>query len=492
MAEAFVEERQLLKALRWWDGFVIALCNPGFLISSLGFSMGALGTWGAVLLWAISAGVGMLQTWIYAETASMFPDKPGGISLYAHEGWRGRFSLVGPIGAFGYWIGWSVVLSIFGKVIGDLITAQWFPTATWSVFDGAVHLGLSDFIAIGCIVLVWLLNVFGIRPAVWISYVTGVGLMVPLVIFIVVPYFSGDWHSTNMTWALHGFGGFKLAMVYLFLMGWSAYAAEVCATFAPEYHDTRRDTTIALRSAAVFTLLVFLLFPLGLGGVTGAPSGATAEGEFYVPAFAKVVGSGAAGFMLVLLIGSLFLSMISSTADGSRALYGIARDDMTVKQLYHLNRFHVPARAMTVDLVVNVLLVLFISSNLAILYMSNIGYVLAHFFALTGFLLLRRDRPNWPRPIKVGPIWVGIAVVLALFNAVLIGFGIANPTLTGYGTTTDMFIGVGVLAASVLLFFFRRLVQDKSRITFREEVPTEPTAEQMALLRQEQDVVPAS
>jgi amino acid transporter len=274
-------------------------------------------------------------------------------------------------------------------------------------------------------------------------------------------------------------------MVYLFLMGWSAYAAEVCATFAPEYHDTRRDTTIALRSAAVFTLLVFLLFPLGLGGVTGAPPVATAEGEFYVGALAKVVGSGAAGFMLVLLIGSLFLSMISSTADGSRALYGIARDGMTVKQLYHLNRFHVPARAMTVDLVVNVLLVLFISSNLAILYMSNIGYVLAHVFALTGFLLLRRDRPHWPRPIKVGPIWVGIAAVLAVFNAVLVGFGVANPTLTGYGTTTDMYIGVGVLVGSVLLFFFRRLVQDKTRITFREEVPAMPSAEQMALLREE-------
>ena len=50
MAEAFVEERHLLKSLRWWDGFVIALCNPGFLIASLGFSMGVLGTWGAVLL----------------------------------------------------------------------------------------------------------------------------------------------------------------------------------------------------------------------------------------------------------------------------------------------------------------------------------------------------------------------------------------------------------------------------------------------------------
>ena len=186
MAEAFVEERHLLKSLRWWDGFVIALCNPGFLIASLGFSMGALGTWGAVLLWAISAGVGMLQTWIYAETASMFPDKPGGISLYAHEGWRGRFSLVGPIGAFGYWIGWSVVLSIFGVLIGDLIQAQWFPNSdlvvcstapcTWA-FPRSSRSAASSWSG--------LLNVFGIRPAVWISYVTGAGLMVPLAIFIV-------------------------------------------------------------------------------------------------------------------------------------------------------------------------------------------------------------------------------------------------------------------------------------------------------------------
>jgi amino acid transporter len=486
MAEAVIEERHLLKSLRWWDGFVIALCNPGFLIASLGFSMGALGTWGAVALWAISAGVGMLQAWIYAETASMFPDKPGGISLYAHEGWRGRFSLVGPIGAFGYWIGWSVVLSIFGVLIGDLIQAQWFPHSTWSWFDGAVHVGLPQVIAIACIFAVWALNVFGIRPAVWISYVTGAGLMVPLVIFILVPYLTGHWHSTNMTWAIpSGWGGFKLAMVYLFLFGWSSYAAEVCATFAPEYHDTRRDTTLALRSAAVFTLLVFLLFPLGIGGVSGAPSAATASGEFYVPDLAKIVGSGAAQVILVLLIGSLFLSMISSTADGSRALYGIARDHMTVKQLYHLNRWHVPARAMTVDLVVNVLLVLFISSNLAILYMSNIGYVLAHVFALSGFLLLRRDRPNWPRPIKVGSLWLGIAAILVVFNAALVIFGIFNPTLTGYGTWTDMFIGVGVLVASVLLYFYRRIVQDKQKVTFRDEVPQMPSDEQMALLRQE-------
>src|SRR6266700_4083620 len=223
----------------------------------------------------------------------------------------------------------------------------------------------------------------------------------------------------------------------------------------------------------MLTWPVFLLFPLGLGGVTGAPA-TGAEGEFYVPALAKIVGSGPAGVILVLLIGSLFLSMISSTADGSRALYGIARDHMTVKQLYHLNRWHVPARAMTVDLVVNVLLVLFVSSNLAILYMSNIGYVLAHVFAMTGFLLLRKDRPAWPRPIKVSSVWIPIAVVIAASNLVFLVVGAGSPKLNGYGTWTDFGIGVGILVGSVLLYIFRRVVQDRQPIHLREETPKLP------------------
>ncbi len=33
----------------------------------------------------------------------MFPEKPGGISLYANEGWRRYFTPIGPIATFGYW-----------------------------------------------------------------------------------------------------------------------------------------------------------------------------------------------------------------------------------------------------------------------------------------------------------------------------------------------------------------------------------------------------
>ena len=58
----------------------------------------------------------------------MFPEKSGGLALYAHEAWRKYTTLVGPIATFGYWIGWSVVLSSSGLFIGSLISGTWFPT----------------------------------------------------------------------------------------------------------------------------------------------------------------------------------------------------------------------------------------------------------------------------------------------------------------------------------------------------------------------------
>jgi amino acid transporter len=505
VAEAAIEERQLLKSLHWYDGFVIALCNPGFLVANLGFSLATVGALGSIILWGISATIGLLQNWIYSETAAMFPDKPGGISLYAHEGWRKYFNLFGPIAAFGYWIGWSVVLSINGYLIGGLATAEWFsgakvggahPSADGGYFSvGPVDIGLPHIIGIAIVVIVWLFNIYGVKPSLAVGYVTGVLLLIPLAIFIIVPYFTGDWHSSNITYESVAnpnggtFGTFPVALMWLFIMGWSAYGIEVCASFAPEYHDTKRDTALALRSAATFSLLVYILLPLGLGGVVGTKGD---FGPYYVAAFKQVVGTGLGGFALILLIASLILAMNSSTADGGRALYGIARDDMTIKWLYHLNKHHVPARAMGVDMVVNVLLILFIANNLAILYMSNIGYVFAHVLALSGFLLLRRDRPRWPRPIKVGSIWVGIAWILCLANLVFLIWGISQrnlaATLGGYPpTATPFLIGIAILVGSVLLFFYRRAIQDKAKITFKDlDVPVYPTDEQMRLLHEEE------
>ena len=151
-----------------------------------------------------------------------------------------------------------------------------------------------------------------------------------------------------------------------------------------------------------------------------------------------IVGHGAASFFTICIIAVLLLSMTSSTADAGRALFGISRAGMTIKAFGVLIRFHVPARAMTMDLVVNIVLVMLIKSNLAILYISNIGYVLAHVFALSAAsCCCAATGPNWPRPIKVGAGWLPIAAFLCVLNAAFLVVGALAPKLNGYGTWTD-------------------------------------------------------
>ena len=172
--------------------------------------------------------------------------------------------------------------------------------------------------------------------------------------------------------------------------------------------------------------------------------------------------------------------MNTATADGSRALYGISKDGMTIKQLGVLNRFNVPGNAMTLDLTINILFVLFVGNIFGILAASNIGYVLANVFALGAFVLLRKDRPNWPRPVRLPDYWVPIAVTLCasfvLFSVV--GVGWFQVAAGGYGRGAQIkIIGFGVLAISLILFLFRRIVQDGERPHWREETPTMPDEE---------------
>ena len=93
--------------------------------------------------------------------------------------------------------------------------------------------------------------------------------------------------------------------------------------------------------------------------------------------------------------------MNTATMDGSRALYGIAKDGMTIRQFGMLNRYRVPALAMTVDAVLNIVLISYFNNPIEILAVSNIGYVFATCTALSAFLLLRKDRPAWPRPVHL-------------------------------------------------------------------------------------------
>jgi amino acid transporter len=233
--------------------------------------------------------------------------------------------------------------------------------------------------------------------------------------------------------------------------------------------------------AAIFGVIVYGLLPLGAMGTFGDQNLASDASNWYtfmVPTLNTLL-NGHSGIAVFLLCAGIVLAMNTATADGSRALYGISQDGMTIRWFGKLNRYHVPANAMTLDAVLNIFLLFTYASNLSgsikILIFSNLGYVTCHVFAMSGFILLRKDRPNWPRPLKLATPWVAVAGVLAAFDALLLVWG---GWYSGYawGNTskTVVFQGIGVLLIAAVLYVIRVVVEDKRKLALRLWAPTMP------------------
>ena len=280
-----------------------------------------------------------------------------------------------------------------------------------------MKVGLPQLIAIGLILAVWLFNVRGVRVGVSFGYLAGALLMVPLFVMMILPFLNGSFDSANldntikatdsgmgrppaldrlvMADVLVGLGGGRLCDLRSRVQG----------------HGARHEARAALRGA----VLALRLHPAA-DRLRRRRHAELVSAYDYVGAMDQIVGSTTlTDFFVVCLVAAFIITMNTATADGGRALYGISRAGMTVKQLGTLNRWHVPGNAMTVDMVINILFVLFIGNIFGVLAAANLGYVLAHMFALSGFVLLARDRPDWPRPIRLGVIWMPIAAILALW-----------------------------------------------------------------------------
>ena len=435
----------------------------------MGYAIGLIGAWTTLDLLGLVAVLACLQNYVYSEMASMFVDKVGGISMYAHQGWRRRSTLVGPVATYGYWFSWSSSLAIYGLQIGKLVQSEWFPDQTWTFSTGLAEIGLPHVIALGVLVAGWALNVLGMRPAMWIMYVTGVLVLIPIVVFAAAPLFSSAWSLSNLHWDLSASGapGWQTALAWMFVLAWSVYGIEAVASFVPEFRDTIRDSKIALRLAGIFVIAVYVIVPFGIGGMVDQADVAANPVTFYLGLFEKIFPGGDI-VMTICLIAGLVLLMVMTTADGGRVLHGSAMEGLTIRQLGELNRFKVPGRAMSLDLIVNVILILFVGEALAVIVAGIVGYLLCHILSLTGFLNLRRDEPNAERPIKLGRQWLYIAAFLIVVDTAMLVVGALSASITGYGSTKELVIGVVVLSISVVLYAYRRIVQDKQPWIWRE------------------------
>lgn len=389
--------------------------------------------------------------------------KTGGIALIAVEGWKDKLPILGVISSFGYWMGWSAVLAIAGVSAGEMISQQWLKGLSFELDIWGFSVGLPQIIAILLMVIFGLINRVSLSLAAKTSKILGLFLLLPIVLISIAPLISNDWSAerlmSNFDPKLYTtLDGLKVLAIWLFLVCWSSYSTEMSASFAAEY-KTIKDMKLAVLSSSFYTTIVFLLVGLGIGGLVDAEVALKDPNSFYIGVFAQLTNEQWAPLFSTALIFALCMGLNAGLADGSRALYTMSVEGLTIKQLSKLNKYSIPERCILVAIVMNIMMVIFLQSPLAILVAANMGYVICVICALTGYYFLKKSKVEHSDEFVMSDRWLPFVLIIAFYTFVILCVGLTFIEEAGYGSTKELLIGSGILMVSVLLYWVRKYIQ---------------------------------
>ena len=481
---ARTDDPGLQRTISWTGAFWIASGVPALVLFSVGSIAATVGT-PSVMIWTVSVVFGLIQSFIWAEIAGMYPHKSGGASVYGAMAWAPYSKFVAPVSVWCNWLAWSPVLAIGSGLGAGYLLTSLFPADaainTWSIslVDlSALKEGLQlrfnaqFLIAAALLLLVFVLQHHGVLRAARVQTVVGIAVLVPLLVVGLVPLITGDVVSANFlpfaplsgAWDR---SGWTLVAGGLFLAAWSAYAFETAICYTREFKDPGRDTVKAIFASGLVCLAVYTLVPfsflgsLGLDRLTTAP---IVDGTGVAAAMVDMVGGGAGigKLLVVMLILALLLSIMTTMAGSSRTLYQGSLDGWLPRYLGRANRHGAPARAMWTDLGFNLILLL-MSDYVFVLASSTVCYMVFNFLNLNAGWLHRRDNPDVYRPWRAPTALIAAGTVLAFVNALLLGWG-AN--VWGKGA---LLTGLVFAALILPVFAFRHYVRDKGRFPASSE-----------------------
>lgn len=508
---------ELHRSIDWKDAFWVASGVPALVLFSIGGIAGTVGN-PAFAVWAISMLFGFVQSFTYAEIAGLFPNKSGGASIYGAAAWLKYSRLIAPLSVWCNWLAWTPVLSLgctiaasyilnamapipdpdssvvqqwlasnAGKPAADAVAALTPPIRSWSLLDTTalgvhISLGATFFIGVALTLIVFAIQHRGILGTARVQLVVGLMVILPMLVFGIVPFFNGHVHGANFSplvplaapnTATPGHwdrAGWTLVLGGLFIAAWSTYAFETAICYTSEFKDPGRDTFKAIFSSGLLCIVVFTLVPFtfqGFLGVKGMIAPGVVDGTGVAEVLANMVGGGALTKQLLVLVMvlALLLSTMTAMAGSSRTLYQGSVDGWLPRYLSHVNSHGAPTRAMWTDLTFNLMLLSLTASDAASFYfvlaLSNCGYIIFNFLNLNSGWIHRIDNGHIARPWKAPTIVLAAGAVLAFVNAALLGAGarVWNPHA----------LWAGFVAAALIIpvFCVRHYIQDGGKFPTR-------------------------
>lgn len=413
------ESTQLARVLGPWDATLLTI---GSVIGSGIFIVSAdivrsLHHGGLLLLVWLGGGLlSLAGALTYAELGVLFP-RAGGLYDYLKEAY-------GPVWGFLY--GWSSFLVLMSGGIAALAVA--FAEFLGGVFPGFVPaapvlqisllgfdraITLGQVVAVTAILSLTAINVVGVRAGAWTQNVLTLIKIGAIVVFVVAGLATpakAEWSLTapvpsgTSLWLLLGVGMMAALWTY---DGWYS------ATFsAGEMRRPSRALPIGLIAGTGTIMLLYLglnvvyLRALPLSEMAASPRvGETAATALF--------GAGAGRLLSAAIVVSTFGCLAATILYAARIYLAMARDGSFFRSLAKVHpRFRTPAWSLWVHGLWASLLAL--SGTYEQLYIySTFSAVLFHVAAGASIFVLRRSRPELPRPYRA---W-GYPVVPLLFVA---------------------------------------------------------------------------
>jgi basic amino acid/polyamine antiporter, APA family len=394
----------------------------------------------AMLCWLLGGLVSLCGALSVAELGAALP-RSGGIFAYLLE-------CFGPVPAFLY--GWACLTVITPAALGATSTIF----AEYLGYFLPISAAQVHYLAALTIVVMGIINYIGLRRAAAVMNVTTAAKFVAIIVLGLLAFTAVRAPPAQpLPAAAHGANLSLIATALIPVLwtydGWSNLTSVGGETSRPQ---TTLPLGLVLGTGCV--VLVYVLLNLGFwhalsaSEMAGSPLVAAAAAA-RIPA----IGSAGAGLVAGLVLVSSFSGLNGSMMTDPRIIYGMADRGLFFRPVARISpRFHSPSVAIGLSVLFGCVYVL--RNDFAQLADRFIlGEWPFYAASVAGVYVLRRKRPDLPRPYRV---W-GYPVLPALFLLASLGLMgnalVTDPRDTGI---TLLIIGVGLPAYAVWKWLDRR------------------------------------
>ncbi len=394
----------------------------------------------ALLAWVVGGAVTLISGLCYAELGAMMP-RAGGSYVYLREAYGKAVAFMS--GFSGFILGSSGSIAAlalaFATILSNFI---------------AIDATIQKVVAVSLIVLLTLINYYGVKFGSWVQNLFTVAKLIPILIILGFGLILGT-QTPDLSLGDLSLGNIS-AVISMVAMGvvatlWAYEGWTNLNTVSEELKNPKRNLPLALIIAIACVTALYVLFNFAIYRVLSLQEIITLieNGDFFL---GTAVAQNVLGSLGSILVGLGMLISVFGATNGCvmvfpRSYYAMAKDGLFFKSIGYINpKTKTPTNAILLSAIVSIILVFFRNLNQLTSLVVLQGLIFNGLIFLS-VIIFRKKFPTLERPYRV---W-GYPVVPILAALVMVGL-LANTLLTSDFNNTVISLAIPALAYVIYLF----------------------------------------